>query len=123
MPKHNGKLSQFRPVGSSGSYPLWLLNLKTSSGCYVIKARRSGRVLYVGESHSGRLYHTLTRHFQEWSGMGAGYTTGRGRVLVAIKITSKRTSIDCQEKLIRRLKPKFNQQLEKEDDFAFGLNV
>jgi len=58
----NGGLT-YRPVGRSGDpYPAWVRRLKGKSGVYVI--RRDGEPLYVGESHSNRLYETLTRHFQ-----------------------------------------------------------
>jgi len=56
----------YRPVGERGEdYPEWLRNLRGSSGVYVIRDARTSEVLYVGESHSGRVYETLTRHFQE----------------------------------------------------------
>ena len=54
----------FRPLGDSGRYPEWLRELKERSGVYVIRER--GEVVYVGESHSDRLYGTITRHFQKW---------------------------------------------------------
>lgn len=58
----NGNLS-YRPVGGRGEpYPEWVRALKGKSGVYVIRER--GEVVYVGESHAGRLYETLTRHFQ-----------------------------------------------------------
>ena len=52
----------YRPVGSSGdAYPQWVRDLKGKSGAYVIRER--GETVYVGSS-VGRLYDTLTRHFQ-----------------------------------------------------------
>ena len=53
----------FRPVGSRGEpYPQWVRNLKDASGVYLIR-ERGGELVYVGSSQ-GRLYDTLTRHFQ-----------------------------------------------------------
>lgn len=64
----NGSLV-YRPVGERGEpYPDWLRAIKGESGVYVIRERQRDAepvVVYVGESHSGRLYETLTRHFQE----------------------------------------------------------
>ena len=58
----NGGLT-YRPVGRSGDpYPAWVRALKGKSGVYVI--RQGGEPVYVGESHSARLYETMTRHFQ-----------------------------------------------------------
>jgi hypothetical protein len=58
----------YRAVGASGErYPDWVRALDGKSGVYVIKQiQRDGseEVVYVGESHSGRLYDTLTRHLQ-----------------------------------------------------------
>lgn len=57
----------FRPVGASGDpYPDWVRDLDGKSGVYVIRERRgeSAEIVYVGESHTDRLYDTLTRHFQ-----------------------------------------------------------
>jgi hypothetical protein len=58
----------YRPVGARGEpYPDWVQALRGKSGVYVIRERdASGApvVVYVGESHSDRLYETLTRHFQ-----------------------------------------------------------
>ena len=59
----------YRPIGASGEpYPDWIRALDGKSGVYVIREiQRDGSVetVYVGESHSGRLYDTLTRHFQQ----------------------------------------------------------
>ena len=60
----------YRPVGSRGEpYPAWLRAIRGESGVYVIRERdRDGDpiVVYVGQSGAGRLYETLTRHFQAW---------------------------------------------------------
>ena len=58
----------YRPVGTTGErYPDWVRALDGKSGVYVIKeVQRDGsaQIVYVGESHSDRLYNTLTRHLQ-----------------------------------------------------------
>ena len=54
----------YRPLGASGeAYPQWVRDLKGESGVYVIREIDSGETVYVGSS-VGRLYDTLTRHFQ-----------------------------------------------------------
>lgn len=60
-----GKWSAYRPLGSSGSpYPAWVQETRERNGVYAI--RHGAELVYVGESHSDRLYQTLTRHFQRW---------------------------------------------------------
>ena len=57
----------YRPIGDSGEpYPAWVRELRGKSGAYVIKAVGlfGSTIVYVGESHTGRLYETMTRHFQ-----------------------------------------------------------
>lgn len=58
----------YRPIGATGErYPDWIRALDGKSGVYVIREIQrdgSAETVYVGESHSGRLYDTLTRHFQ-----------------------------------------------------------
>jgi hypothetical protein len=53
----------WRAVGASGAYPQWVRDLKHKSGVYLIRDADTRELLYVGSS-SGRLYDTLTRHFQ-----------------------------------------------------------
>ena len=44
----------FRSVGASGEpYPAWLAEYRDRSGVYLIRER--GRLVYIGESHAGRL--------------------------------------------------------------------
>jgi len=109
----------YRSVGKRGEpYPEWVRRLKGKSGVYVI--RQNGEPVYVGESHSGRLYETMTRHFQtgrRWKGFwrgqyGEGHDPGmtydRASVEVAARVTSPDDAIDEEARLIRRLKPRDN---------------
>jgi len=114
----------YRPVGGRGEpYPDWLRALRGSSGVYVIRERdRDGDpvTVYVGESHSARVYETLTRHFQNWrrwkqfwkdgysEGHDPGLTYDRERVEVAVKVTSAAAALDEEARLIRRLHPRDN---------------
>jgi hypothetical protein len=109
----------YRPVGLRGEpYPDWLRRLKGESGAYVI--RQEGRPVYIGESHTGRLYETLTRHFQTWrrwkgfwkgqyaEGHDPGLTYDRGSVEVAVRVTTAEDAIDEEARLIERLRPRDN---------------
>lgn len=88
-----------------------------ASGCYAIIDAHTREVLYAGESHTGRLYDTITRHFRSWrravsygrpSGSG-GTTYDRTRVLVSYTITPASEAQDRQYAEIQRLNPRDNQ--------------
>jgi hypothetical protein len=117
----------YRPIGSSGEpYPDWLRALKGKSGVYII--RDGATILYVGESHTNRLYQTLTRHFQTWrrwnthwknqytQGHDPGLTYPRDRVTVAVCITTSATALDQEARLIARLRPRDNLLGQPEDE-------
>lgn len=110
----------YRPVGDSGdAYPDWVRALKGKAGVYVIRDKDSREIVYVGSS-AGRLYDTLTRHFQTWrrwkgfwkgqygEGHDPGLTYERDSVEVAIRLTSPAKSLDEEMRLIARLKPRDN---------------
>jgi hypothetical protein len=119
----NGTMT-YRAVGGRGEpYPAWLRAMRGQSGVYVIRERdRVGDpvIVYVGESSTGRLYETLTRHFQNWRrykgfwrgqyavGHDPGLTYDRASVEVAIKVTPPSKAIDEEARLIRRLRPRDN---------------
>jgi hypothetical protein len=109
----------YRPVGRRGEpYPAWVRRLRGKSGVYVI--REAGEPVYVGHSHAGRLYETMTRHFQAWrrwkgfwrgqyaEGHDPGLTYDRGRVEAAARVTSPEEAIEEETRLIRRLRPRDN---------------
>jgi hypothetical protein len=120
----------YRPVGAAGeAYPQWVRDLKDQSGVYVI--RENGETVYVGSS-VGRLYDTLTRHFQTWrrykgfwrgqygEGHDPGLTYPRDRVEVAVRLTKPSDALDEEARLIRRLRPRDNligQPIEEEVPF------
>jgi len=122
-PLRNGGLT-YRPIGDRGEpYPEWVRALDGKSGVYVIREVAddgSTETVYVGESHSNRLYDTLTRHFQQWrrwkgywrgqygEGHDPGLTYDRSRVEVAARVTSPSDALDEEARLIRRLKPRDN---------------
>ena len=110
----------YRPIGDSGeAYPDWIRALKGKAGVYVIRNIDDHKIVYVGSS-AGRLYDTLTRHFQTWrrwkgfwrgqygEGHDPGLTYDRDSVEVAVRITLPSKSLDEEMRLIRRLKPRDN---------------
>jgi excinuclease UvrABC nuclease subunit len=102
-----------------------------ASGVYAI-ADRSGRVLYVGESHSGRLYDTITRHFRAWAIDPRNDPAGRRRggtmydrreVRVAYVVTDPSVAQAFQFAEIDRLTPRDNQVQGKSRDTIDDLPV
>jgi hypothetical protein len=125
----------YRPIGASGEpYPPWVRALDGKSGVYVIReVQRDGsaETVYVGESHSGRLYQTLTRHFQTWrrskkfwtgqyggQGHDPGLTYPRDRVTVATRVLSPARAMAEEARLIARLRPRDNLLGQPADDSA-----
>lgn len=107
----------FKEVGKSGErYPQWVLDLAGKSGAYLIKV--DGVLAYIGESHTGSLYETSTRHFQRWTRSKAqdreyskhdpGLTYPRGRCTMAAVICHKDKAIALQDRLIAKMKPRDN---------------
>jgi hypothetical protein len=127
---------RYRPIGASGEpYPDWVRALSGASGVYVIREiQRDGShaVVYVGESHTGRLYQTLTRHFQTWrrakkfwtgqytgsQSHDPGLTYDRDRVTVAVRVLAADRALAEETRLITRLRPRDNLIGQPIDDDA-----
>ena len=118
----------FARVGSyrGERYPDWVRELKNQNGAYVIRNRHTDEIAYIGESHSGRLYGTMTRHFQQWSPKydTAGPTYDRDQVEVAVVIVPRTHALYLQNDLICALDPPDNRiacgdiyEIEAGDDF------
>ena len=122
----------YRPVGTSGErYPAWVRALDGKSGVYVIKEiQRDGseETVYVGESHTGRLYDTLTRHLQTWrrrktfwrdqfggQGHDPGLTYPRHRVRIAARVLSPMRAMAEETRLIHKLRPRDNLLKQLDD--------
>jgi hypothetical protein len=100
---------EFKPVKNGRAIAEWVTALKGKSGVYVIRERGIfGSVLYVGESHTGRLYSTLLRHFQHWTGPTAGPTFPATKVEVAIIRTPPEKAVELQNAVIAEYNPKIN---------------
>jgi len=117
---------KYRPVGSSGEpYPDWLRKLAGKSGVYIFReAQDDGttEIVYVGQSSTGRLYQTLTRHFQTWrrakkfwtgqytgsQSHDPGLTYDRKRITVAVRVLPAARALAEEARLIARLRPRDN---------------
>ncbi|HTX21604.1 MAG TPA: hypothetical protein VMD27_07090 [Candidatus Aquilonibacter sp.] len=87
----------------------WVKALKGKSGVYVIREPGIfGAILYCGESHTGRLYATLLRHFQHWTGKTAGPTFPVSKVEVAVVRCPAARALDLQNAMIAEYRPKLN---------------
>jgi excinuclease UvrABC nuclease subunit len=95
-------------IGAKSAWPAFVRALAGKSGVYIIRAAESGRVLYVGESHTGRLKKTLLRHFQAWSGKTAGQRYSRGAVEIAAEVTPADRAVARQDALILAMQPRDN---------------
>lgn len=116
---------RFVSLGAPGErYPAEVRALAGLSGVYVLRV--GGRVVYVGESHTGRLYQTITRHAQSWGRVKgywarAGFTPNdpgvsyaRESLSVAWRVLSPSAALRAQAALIRELRPRDNVQLQRE---------
>ncbi|MBE7450539.1 MAG: hypothetical protein HS111_17060 [Kofleriaceae bacterium] len=130
--RNRGASLTYRPIGDRGEpYPTWIRDLRGESGVYVIRDRATREILYVGESHTSKLYETLTRHFATWrrykgfwrgqyaEGHDPGLTYPRNAVEVAARITTAARAIDEEERLIRRLSPRDNVRGQPEEEVPF----
>jgi excinuclease UvrABC nuclease subunit len=100
---------EFKPVKEGRAVAEWVRALKGKSGVYVIREPGFfGEVLYVGESHTGRLNTTLLRHFQRWTGKTAGPTFPVSKVEVAVVRCPAARAIDLQNAMIAEYRPRFN---------------
>jgi hypothetical protein len=103
----------------AGEFLPWLHDLRNQSGAYVIRDRRTGRALYVGESHSGSLAKTIKRHFWRWRDEPERrHTTyDRRSVEIGIRLTPPDSAPGAQNNLIRRLDPRDNRLTPVEEPF------
>ena len=112
------RLTRYRsPLATEGDphvYAGWIRDLRGRSGVYVL--RSGSEVVYIGESHTGRLYRTLTRHWQGWTGATAGTTYDPADLRVAVLVCSSSCAVEEQRRLIERHKPADNAYLKGGDD-------
>ncbi|MCU1279478.1 MAG: hypothetical protein JWM53_3024 [bacterium] len=107
----DGRSSWRSPLGGDRRWARWVRDLNGRNGVYLIRPAGGGDVLYIGESHRGRLMKTLTRHLWQWNGRGSGPTYDPRRVEIAVELFDEpRAAVERQFELIRQLEPLDNVQ-------------
>jgi len=97
-----------------------------ANGVYGFRERKSGIILYIGESHTGRLWKTMIRHFHALDSFEeVGEWTHENRSSVQVKLWLTRTGDDAVEleaDRIRRHRPLMVERIpgdeEDEDEEA-----
>ena len=125
----HAEIYPFAEVGDTPGqrYPDWLRELDGANGVYLIRARETGELAYIGESHSDRRYGTLTRHFQRWSPKWdtAVATYHRRDVEVAVIRVPSTHAMHLQNELICAFDPPDNRlvcdELYETDEDDEGL--
>jgi excinuclease UvrABC nuclease subunit len=95
--------------GRARGFAEWVRELQGQNGVYLIRDA-SGEVLYIGESHTARLYHTLTRHLQNWNGFGSGPSFRPEYVEVGVILVEPEEAIYLQYALIQQYRPPYNEK-------------
>lgn len=102
---------KYRAVRDGARFAEWLRALRGASGVYYIHDRGGlwddGGLVYIGESHTGRLYETITRHFQSWDGRLARYDAKR--CTVAVRRMSAERAVEAQYRAIQKHRPRDNR--------------
>lgn len=96
---------------SAGKVAPWLAELGDASGCYLIRRPEwlGHELVYIGESHTGRLRKAILRHFQAPQKDHPDHYYDRARAEVRVILTPARKAIPIQYALIQRYKPRDNE--------------
>lgn len=98
--------------------------LAGQNGVYLIGDRRDGNLLYIGESHTGRLYGTITRHYQQWSdsfdtaGVQYEFDGPNDYTQIAIAVIDEMISPPSlvQDLLVMHCRPQDNRYMPTDED-------
>jgi hypothetical protein len=98
------------PVAGDGELAEWLYALHGHSGVYLIRDAGTREVVYIGESHTRRLFETMTRHLYVWNGRGAGpsYRPDLVEMAVIVAETPLDDPVADQYALIQQYEPRDN---------------
>jgi len=101
----------FARIDYGTGFPAWIRGLRRANGVYLFRDVETDELVYIGESHTSRLYATLTRHFQAWTNAydTAGVTYDRDQVDVAVIIVPRDHATHLQNELICTLTPRDNR--------------
>ncbi len=117
-------MSAWVKLGEKGKpFPASVRALDGKSGVYAIRTVGwlFSTVVYVGESHTGNLYKTLTRHFQSWrrskqwwrgayapAATDPGHTYERAGCEVSFETCKADAAVEMQWAWVKRLSPRDN---------------
>ena len=112
----------FKPanLGEAGTRFAWADDFPPEgvSGVYAI-ASLTGVVLYVGESHTGRLRKTVARHFQVWNDQQAERPVyDRHQVQICWAQTAPADALETETQWMIDLEPRDNLDEPVDDDDA-----
>ncbi len=98
------------PVDSDGQLAEWVYALHGHSGVYLIRDTRTREIVYIGESHTQRLFETMTRHLYIWNGRGSGpsYPPALVEIAVIVAETPLDDPVADQYALIQQHEPRDN---------------
>ncbi len=99
------------PVQRFDSIEDGIAALRGQSGAYVIRSKKTGQVLYVGESHTNRLPTTISRHFSVWNDRTGKlhHVYSRHAVKIEVHPAPASQAIELQNDLICKLGPRDNE--------------
>lgn len=120
-----GCFTKPRRVGDLGQFAVWVRNLRRKSGVYIIRDEslfwaKPGKTVYVGRSQ-GKLYETLTRHFQSWEGPQEHTVYDRASHWVQVQVMPRGKVIAAEARAIARLEPRDN--IDGRDEEGEGPDV
>lgn len=101
------------PLSPDGNaFADWLSELRGAglNGVYLIRDAGNREIVYIGESHTGRLYETLSRHLYAWNGRGSGpsYHPSFVEIAVIVAETPLDDPVADQYALIQKHEPRDN---------------
>ena len=80
-------------------------NTFEKSGVYIIKDKKTNKILYVGGS-SNNLYRTMYRHFQSWTDKQKRATYSKFGTKVKVILCSPQKAHSLEIQLTKKLKPR-----------------
>lgn len=120
-------LTHGRTEGGSYQWDAALSALGDASGVYVFRDRDSGEVIYVGESHTGRLYRTMLHHFHDPKGkferLGEWVHHAPTRLDYKVFLASPAAVPELEKDAIEHFQPRINKLLVADADEAPGDDV
>lgn len=117
-------VAHYRPLVVGGALNRELEEfMRRRHGVYSVRRIGRRRPVYVGESHTGRAWKTMLRHFQACESFrGVDEWCDERAELYEIAFFPTRTgdaALDVEQRAIRRLNPSWNTQRPADDETPF----